>query len=96
MLTVFVLGFVADFLNTVARGLVWFYGISTIVGYLMPNLQDWNLTIRWLTVVYRTPIEGRDYPSIELQSLYFTVLPNWSDWSQSFNLSRMCLLFTYV
>ena len=30
--------FISVFIYTTFVGLVWFYGISTVVGYLMPNL----------------------------------------------------------
>ena len=38
-------------------GLVWFYGISTIVGYLMPNLFLYILIVLFQTVQFNISIQ---------------------------------------
>ena len=49
-LTVFEYVFVVplDWYNYNYRGLVWFYGISTIVGYLMPNPPNLYIYIKYI------------------------------------------------
>ena len=44
-----------------------------------PKLQHyWNLTIRLFSVISRTLVGSRSYPSTEMQSVYSTAPSNWS------------------
>ena len=74
------------------RGLVLSYGISTIVGYLMPNpvysyiVDIWFVNIsvlftdslfRLFNVKSRKLVRVGSYPSTEMQSVYSTTLTDW-------------------